>query len=341
MKSLKLLCWTGLTLLLSAAALAFPAFAQTQAAHSAATAPAALEIVLLGTAAGPTPRANRSQPSSLLRVDGTTYLIDAGDNVSQQLSRAGGMVTTVEAVFITHMHFDHTLGLGSLMAFGWQNGRARPLPIWGPPGIAEFVAREGSALAISADIFRPQLPPRGQFADLYPVHVIEADAPVEVFRDDKVRVTATRNTHYDSVHREPASYGPDGSYSYRFDTTHGSVVFTGDTGPSENLQKLAERADVLVSEIVDLDSLTVALRRKFGADADIESTIDHMRHDHLTAAEVGRLAQAAHVKKIVLTHFSMGPDFDPAAFVTQIREYYPVGEIVVGSDLGVYGPPTD
>lgn len=306
-------------------------------AQSPAT-PGPLEVVLLGTAAGPTPRVDRSQPANLLRVNGQPYLIDAGDNVSQQLARAGVVATAVNTAFITHLHFDHTLGLGSLMAFGWQSGRTQPMPIWGPPGTAEFVTREASGLDISAEIFRPQLSPRAQFADIYPVHEINVDAPVEVFRDEHVRVSATLNTHYDSASQVERSYGFDKSYSYRFDTAHGSVVFTGDTGPSENLALMASGADILVAEILDLPSLSDLLRRKFG-DVNIEPMIAHMRHDHLSAADVGRLAQTAGVKMVILTHFSMGASFDPETFVAQVREFYPVGDIVVGRDVGVYRLP--
>jgi len=74
-------------------------------------------LILLGTAAGPMPRALRSQPSNLLVVDGTPYLIDAGDGVARQLVTAGFKVSDVRHIFITHHHIDHNAGLSALMSF--------------------------------------------------------------------------------------------------------------------------------------------------------------------------------------------------------------------------------
>ncbi|MDE1147613.1 MAG: MBL fold metallo-hydrolase [Azospirillaceae bacterium] len=297
----------------------------------------ASRIVLLGTAAGPIPRPDRAQPANLLQVGAKTYVIDVGDNAAQQMTRAGAMVAHVTAVFLTHLHYDHTLGLGALMAFGWMNGRNAALPIWGPPGTIELVSRTAAALDISANIFKPELPPRPALASLYPAHdiTLDGDTPVEVYRDDQVRVTAVPNTHYATMDLPGRSYGTDQSYAYRFDTPQGSVVFTGDTGPSDAVTELAKGADVLVTEIMDLASVSAAITQRLGA-RQLDGMLNHMRKEHLTAEDVGRMAQKAGVKKVILTHFSVGDAFQPADFIPQVRQYYPMGDIVAGTDLGAY-----
>ena len=288
-------------------------------------------ITLLGTAGGPPPHVDRSQPATLFEVDGHSYLIDAGENVGQQLVRANMPVAKVGTAFITHLHWDHTLGLGYLMATGWMRGRNTPMPIYGPPGLAKYVGLETKALDLGEAIFRPQTPYRPELATLYPVHVVSLAGPAEIYRDDAVTVTAVPNTHFSVVHAKPHSYGPDLSYSYRFDTRHGSVVFTGDTGPSVAVTQLAKGADILVSEICDLDSIRAALEKVQSPDR-IQGLMRHMAEQHLSPEEVGKMAAAAGVKKLVLTHFVIGENFNPEDFVAKIRPYYK-GEIIVGQDL--------
>jgi ribonuclease BN (tRNA processing enzyme) len=78
------------------------------------------------------------------------------------------------------------------------------------------------------------------------VHEVEHDGLV--YNDDKIQLTATENTHY--VLMPADSRQQMKSYSYRIETPHGSIVFTGDTGPSE--ARLAKGADLLVTEVEDL-----------------------------------------------------------------------------------------
>lgn len=309
-----------------------------EAAPSAKSAPLAaarsgLSITLLGTAGGPPPHLDRAQPANLLQVDGKAYLIDGGQGVAQQLARAGAPSNKIVSAFVTHLHWDHTLGLGYLMAVGWMTNRTAPLPLYGPPGLAEYVDRETAALMQGEAIFRAQSRDRPALRDLYPAKDVDLSGPKEIYADDKVRVTATPNTHFDAVHGEPHSYGVDKSYAYRFDTAYGSVVFTGDTGPSEAVTKLADGADILVTEICDFDSIRTALEQSQGPGGNIDALLTHMARQHLSAEEVGKMAAKAQVKKVVLTHYVMGQGFDPRKFADQVRLFYPRGEIVVGQDL--------
>lgn len=306
-------------------------------APDAAPAPAAAQarIVLLGTSAGPVPRAGRSQPATALVAGGKTYLIDAGENVSQQLARAGLAGTELDAIFLTHLHFDHMLGLGPLMAFSWMSAQDRTFPIYGPPGTQELVRRDQQALAIGVDIFTPQMPPRPTLEALFPVHEVARLEPTTVYSDSVVKVTSVANSHYATAGLPPRSYGKDQSLSYRFNVAGKSIVITGDTGPSPAVEALASDCDILVSEIVDLPSITAELARVYGSEDDprIAALRLHMEAEHLTPAEVGKLAQKARTKKLVITHFAMGRSADLADIEQQIRQHYPVGEIVMGQDL--------
>ncbi len=78
--------------------------------------------------------------------------------------------------------------------------------------------------------------------------VTVAATPVQIFQDDKVRVTAVENAHYPA---RSLARMPDRSFALRFDTKERSIVFSGDTAYSQNLVKLARDADVFVCEVID------------------------------------------------------------------------------------------
>ena len=91
-------------------------------------------LVTLGTAAGPSLRPDRAQSSNLLTVNGTHYVVDAGDGVARRLAKAGIDVREIGTIFITHHHDDHTAGLGTLMSLAWDRQRTQPINVYGPPG---------------------------------------------------------------------------------------------------------------------------------------------------------------------------------------------------------------
>ncbi|MDE2370878.1 MAG: MBL fold metallo-hydrolase [Burkholderiales bacterium] len=314
---------------------AAPASAQSPTPIDAAA--SSTRLILLGTGAGPIPRRDRSQPANLLVVGGRPYLIDAGNGVARQLAFAGYATADVRTIFITHHHIDHNADIGALMSFTWieDNKRNRadvpPVRFYGPPGTSELVAAAQSFLSVSERIFRAEVPMRPS-AGLFEAHDFARDG--EVYRDDRVVVTAAENTHYQFAPGSPSA-GRDKSYALRFDTPGRSVVFTGDTGPSEALERLAGGADVLVSEVMDLDASMKAIESKAALPAPVAAAVRrHMAQEHLTPEQVGLLAQKAHVKLVVLTHFSPGLDgeTDMSRYVDGVRKHY-TGVVIAGRDL--------
>ena len=93
------------------------------------------EWITLGTMGGPVPNSGHSQPSNALIINGKTYLIDAGDGTAGQLSKAGLSIEDVEAVFISHLHFDHTSGLPAVLSLRWQVDAENELTVYGPPAL--------------------------------------------------------------------------------------------------------------------------------------------------------------------------------------------------------------
>jgi len=92
-----------------------------------------MKITLLGTG-GPRPDPVRQGPATLVQASRLSLLFDAGRGVATQLARAGIRVEDLDAVFITHHHFDHIGGLADLIMAAWNNGRTTPLVVVGPLG---------------------------------------------------------------------------------------------------------------------------------------------------------------------------------------------------------------
>jgi len=291
-------------------------------------------LVLLGTGGGPIPRVNRSQSASLIQVGQSSYLVDAGDGVVRQLVAAGEAPADINFVFLTHLHFDHVGGLPALIGFRWNNKPAGNLSIYGPPGTAAMTAGALNFLAIPEILYAVTTPPGPTLAQMVNANEKSLTGPTVIYQDANVKVTAVTNSHYVNIAESERPYHTQ-SWALRFDTPDRSIVFTGDTGPSASVVELAKGADILVSEVIDLEQTIAWIQRKYNRlDSSTAPLVEHMRKEHLTAEEVGKLAKAANVKMVVLDHLGMAPDSesDLRHFSDRVRKEYD-GVVVTGKDF--------
>lgn len=309
---------------------------------TAETPPAAAEIpamtlVTLGTGGGPSYREKRAMSSNAVLVGKEIHIVDAGEGLLHQLAAATLSVENVKSVFITHHHFDHNADLGALITFRWLARGHSPLPVIGPPMTRQMVEDQTRAhrpveLA-PITIGGPASPPilstvaaQDLSAELY--------SPTVIWQQGTLKVIAVLNDHY---HFEEGSEAArlSRSYALRFETPSRTIVFTGDTGPSRRVEALAKGADLLVSEVIDLDRIARQWRENSDADtAYVESLIAHLAEDHLAPEEVGKLAARAGVKAVVLTHLVPGWDdeTDPEVYARGVRNHFR-GPVHVANDL--------
>ena len=120
------------------------------------------------------------------------------------------------------------------------------------------------------------------------------------------------------------------SYAYRFDTADRSVVISGDTAYSPELIELARGADVLVHEAMHLGGLEVLLKRVSNA----ATLREHLLASHSTIEDAGKVAAAAGVKLLVLSH--LVPSDDPSLtddnWIEGARMHFS-GKVIVARDL--------
>jgi ribonuclease BN (tRNA processing enzyme) len=289
-------------------------------------------LVTLGTAAGPPPRANRAQSSNLLVVNGTPYIIDAGDGTARRLAKAGINVRDIGTIFITHHHDDHTAGLGTLMSIAWDLNRTNPIHVYGPPRTEELVQAAVQYFTINADI---RISDGGRSVPIAKVFFGHDVGTGSIYRDANVAVTAVENSHF--VFHSGAAAGKHKSYSYRFDTPDRAIVITGDTGPNDTVTELARGADLLVAEANSVEDRRQGMINsgvwQAMSEAERAGIMRQATEAHLSLADIGEMATRAGVKTVVLTHLTSRPgtdDYQPWA--AEVRKHFS-GPVIVANDL--------
>ncbi|MCX5810836.1 MAG: MBL fold metallo-hydrolase [Proteobacteria bacterium] len=277
----------------------------------------ATRVILLGTGGGPRANKKANQAALVILVNNVPYVVDCGCGVSRQLVFSDIPLRTIKSIFITHNHSDHNLEYGNLIYNAWVSGFKGRIDTYGPPPLEKMTKLFLEMNKYDIDI---RIPDEGR-PPLDPmVHVHEFTKGGLVMEDENVKVTAAVVNHPPVVP----------SFAYRFDTPGRSIVFSGDTTPCDSLIKLSQGADILIHEVIHKQSLARLMARIPNADR----LVEHIVACHTTVEDVGKVAKACGVKKLVLTHFVPSDDLTltdemwrgPAA-----KEFN--GEIVVGKDL--------
>jgi len=245
-----------------------------------------IEITLLGTGS-PVPDPNRAGPSTLVRANGQTFLIDCGRGVLQRAAAVGVSAAGLSALLLTHLHSDHIGDLGDLLITRWISTFTTdpaPLPIIGPPGTAETVEATlaafrhdiGYRLAHHADLTGPPA-----------VEVLEHTDGVVWDRDGvTIRVAPTD-------HRPVAP-----TIGFRIESGSESVVLAGDTVPCDTLDGLARGADALVHTVIRKEILDNVPQQRVREICDYHSSVQQAAAT-ATRAGVGTLVMTHYVPPLV------------------------------------------
>ncbi len=276
-----------------------------------------MRLILLGTRGGPRVGEGRKNPSTLLLINGVPYVVDCGYSTSRQLLAAGVPLNTLRYIFITHHHSDHNLEYGGLLYNGWATGLGRRVDAYGPPGLEKMTEAFFDYMKFDIDT-RIEDEGRPDLRQLVFAH--DFDQPGVVMQNEDVKVSASLVRHPPIKH----------AYAFRFDAKDRSVVISGDTTYWPELAEFAKGADVLVHEVVYLPGLENLLKRVPNA----ATLREHLLASHTVTEDVGKIAAAAGVKKLVLSHLVPGddPSITDEMWTAGVRKHF-VGEIVVGRDL--------
>ncbi|MFF5990557.1 MBL fold metallo-hydrolase [Prauserella flavalba] len=324
-------------------------------------------VVTLGTAGGPRwwpegagPR--RAGIATAVVVGEAAYLVDCGHGVGTQLRRAGLPVGGLRAIFLTHLHSDHTVDLPSLALFGFMilKGERPPIRILGPGDRGMLPPVSAAANGVTPRAFFPDSPTPGT-AEMFSLllRAYGADltdrmfdslrsSPLRFFAAEDIAVPAHTGYHPND-NPTPAGTEPFEIYrdelvtvtatlvehppvapafAFRFDTEAGSVTISGDTAPCDNLVRLAEGTDLLLHEAIDFGWVERAYRGENPATA--RATMEHHRKSHTSPEQAGEIATAAGAGALALHHLVPG-DAEPSVWRAAERTFS--GPVLVPDDL--------
>ncbi len=260
--------------------------------------PDGLHLALCG-AGSPLPDPKRSGPCVAVIAGKRMFVVDAGTGAARNLSRMGLSSGRVARVFLTHFHSDHIDGLGELMTLRWVNGAHRsPLPVAGPQGVEAVVSGFNTAYADDR-VYRTDhhgediVPPSGGggVADSFQVPA-EGEGTV-VYEENGLTVTAFAVDH---APVEPA-------VGYRFDYKDRSLVISGDTVKSANLERFSQDVDLLVHEALSpkLVGVLTEAAEKAGRAAFAKITRDILDY-HASPVEAAESAAAVNAGHLLFYH---------------------------------------
>lgn len=271
------------------------------------------EITVLGTSSAmPTPE--RSLSCIAVRKDGETFLVDCGEGSQRQMMRFGVSYMKIRAIFITHLHLDHFLGVFGLLETLRLNGRKEKLTIYAPRGASGVFGRKeflevkeidgkwsedfGGFTASAFDAKHPGNALGFAFEEKEKVrfheekaHSLGLKGPMfsEIQKKGKLTVAGKVVKLKDITYTQPGK----------------KLVFSGDTAPCATLAKAAKGADLLIHEST------------FGSDKEEEAK----ETQHSTASDAAACAKKSGARRLLLTHFS-GRYADTSQLLAEARKIF-------------------
>jgi ribonuclease Z len=292
------------------------ALAAGAAVPQIAVAESDFSVTLLGTGS-PRPLPNRFSMSTLVEAGDQKLVIDAGRGATIRIYEHGLRLGEIDALFVTHFHSDHVIGIPDLWLSSWIGTpfgqRDKPLEVVGPAGTQSMMTNLREAFD---DDIQIRAADEGLDPAAIELDVTEFSDNGVVYDEGGVKVRAFAVEHGDLI--KPA-------VGYRIDYDGRSVLISGDTRYDENLIAAAEGVDLLIHEVIVPNP---ALHE----DPVSRAIIEH----HTTPQEAGQVFADVQPGLAVYSHIVLlgnrdNPPPDEEDLVTFTRETYG-GPLVVGED---------
>ncbi len=293
-----------------------------------------MSITVLGcSASSPTP--DRGLPSIAVQIGGDVLLLDCGEGTQRQMMRFGVSYSKVKAIFISHLHLDHFLGVFGLIETLRLNGREAPVELFGPQG-SKSVFGQNPMLRVHelshAQTSHAQKQPEiifeipGHEVFSFPVsHGPKAAAfgfvvqqkPYLRFHEAKAKKAGLKGPMFGEIQQKGSLQ--IGKKTVKLEgityTQEGKkIAYSGDTVPCASLTHAAADCDLLIHEASFHSDLQKEADEKF----------------HSTAAGAGLTAKQAGAKALLLTHIS-GRYADPAPLVQEAKKEFS-GIVIAAKD---------
>ena len=274
-----------------------------------------MKVLLLGTGT-PILDPAREHSALLVEVLGDRLLFDAGQGVTSQMAKMGVWPQQIDAIFITHHHYDHIGNLGEFLLTAWHNGRQAPVTVYGPQGTSGIVTalfEQVYARDIAFALFTEKA-----MVDIRKLVQVKEVSSGLVCENDKWRVLSEYVDHGNSFGL-PREVWP--CLGYRLEAEGKAIAISGDCVDCDGLDRIAHGVDCLVQccYLAEAEIITPAFEQL-------------AQHVIASSLQVGRIATRNQVKKLVLTHIRPKSERLMLSLKDDIRSTYR-GELLIGEDL--------
>lgn len=303
--------------------------------------PNEMRITFLGTSF--LPRLGQECNSVFVELgNGDSFLFDCGSGISAKQVAMGIPYSSVDKIFITHLHGDHTSDLITVYCFGPSLDRKTPLLLFGPSGdtpdegTAAFADNLKKLMKWHEESFSFLQTGMANGEDGY--DIVATELPYMKVGGVAYEKNGVKITHFPAVHAR------DGSISYKLEWNGLSMVFSGDTKPSNYMIDQAKGVDVLIHEMVVPPETWAAKNSglKPGDPGwDQALSIAQMVQDssHTPQQALGYILSKTNPRLGIATHFQVNEDTVGPA-MKDIRTWYK-GPIAIATDLLVVNVSKD
>jgi len=261
-----------------------------------------VNFTFLGTGT-PRPDINKLGPSILVTYKNEEILLDIGRGATVRLAQVGNNFSSINNIYISHMHFDHLIGLPDfwLISNLWQ--KKTSTNIFGPKGIQEFCNNIKKA-------YEEDLDYRYNKKEVSQINCYDFDNH-NFLSESLIKVKSFKNSH---GHIE-------NSYGLIVTVNGKTIVYSGDTTYSDNVIKSCKQCDILIHEVIAVSSILYKNNKKL---RDVVDT-------HTNVKQLVKILNSTNPKLTILNHALLF-GITEEQVIKEIQESYS-GDVVFAYDL--------
>lgn len=288
-----------------------------------------MKVIFLGTS-GAIPTLSRNLPSVAIQRNGEILLFDCGEYTQIQLIKANLRIGRIENIFISHLHGDHVTGLPGILMLLNHAARERPINIYGPPGIKQYIFTTKKILNFFAGY---EINVKEISGEAIPAEVKGRDYSVKSFlldhttftlgfvfeENDKPGTLDVEKTRELGVPEGPLLKRlkngediklEDGRIVYSRDVVGEAIrgrkiVYAVDTRPTKDVIEISTGADLLIHDGMFAEELAYEANLR----------------GHSTVMQASKIGKSAEVSKLALTHIS--PRYaDPRLLIEEAKSVF-------------------